>query len=121
MRKLLSLLALFTLLSGCSTYAPGEDKKGLDLQSKGLPVLQAMRSYMDDNARVPRSLNDLMPRYLKALPEQPQIRYDSQAERLDFMYMQDGTNGTGVACHAAIGELQWTCIGIFMEPKQQQQ
>jgi hypothetical protein len=121
MRKLLSLLALFALLSGCSTYAPGEDKKGLQLQSEGTQVLEAVRNYMDGEARLPRSLNDLIPKYLKSLPDEPRIHFDAQAGRLDFMYVQDGTNGMAVACHAAIGETQWTCVGGFMEPKQQQQ
>lgn len=113
MRKLMSLVALLALLSGCSTYAPGEDKKGIALQSVGAQVLTAVRTYMDDNARPPRTLQDLVPKYLPAIPEEPRIRYDLKAMRLDFLYTQDDKAGAQVACDAAIGETQWVCTGVY--------
>ena len=82
MRKLLSLLALFSLLTGCASYAPGDDQKGLQLQAIGQEVLMAARTYMDQNARPPRTLQDLVPKYMAALPVEPAITYDAKANRL---------------------------------------
>lgn len=113
MRKLMSLVALLALFSGCSTYAPGEDKKGVALQDVASQVLTAVRTYMDDNARPPQSLQDLIPKYLPAIPDEPRIRYDLKDLRLDFLYTQDDKAGAQVACHAAIGETEWVCTGVY--------
>ena len=114
MRTLVFLLTLLTLTS-CSTYAPGEDQKGQALQAAAAQVLVAVQAYMDDNSRPPRTLQDLVPKYIKALPTEPLINYDLKGSRLDFLYQQDGANGSKVACHAAIGETQWVCIGVFLQ------
>ena len=114
MRALVFLLMLLTL-AGCSTYAPGEDKKGQELQANGVRVLEAMRAYMDQNARQPRSINDVVPKYLDALPAEPQIQYDAKNSRLEFIYQQEGKTGMAVACHAVIGETEWTCTGIYQQ------
>ena len=108
MKKLL-LAAVFLSLSGCATYAPGEDDYGRLLQGTGEDVLQAARSYMDDTIHVPNSLNDLVPKYLKALPTEPNIQYDRKTSTLSFVYTQKGDNGLTVTCHALLGQLQWVC------------
>ena len=115
MRGFLALLTCSALLSACASYAPGDDKKGIELQAAGVPVLQAIRVYMDDNGRVPRTLQELVPKYLQALPVEPQINYDQKASRLDFTYTQEGSTGSQVSCHAVIGELDWICTGIYQQ------
>lgn len=115
MRTLVPLLVLSALLSGCASYAPGDDKKGIELQAAAVPVLQAIRVYMDDNGRVPRTLQELVPKYLAALPAEPQINYDQKASRLDFTYTQEGSAGSEVSCHAVIGELDWICTGVYQQ------
>ena len=113
MRKLASLLALFSLLTGCASYAPGDDQKGLQLQAIGQEVLMASRNYMDQNARPPRTLQDLVPKYMAALPVEPAITYDAKMGRFQFLYKQEGTAGAEVACHAVIGETDWICTGVY--------
>lgn len=108
MKKLL-LLALILSLSGCAAYGPGEDDYGRTLQGTGEDVLQAARTYMDDTTHVPNSLNDLVPKYLKALPTDPVIQYDRKNSTLFFNYLQKPSN-TLVTCHALLGQLQWVCI-----------
>jgi len=109
MKKLL-LLALTLSLSGCAAYGPGEDDYGRVLQGTGEDVLQAARSYMDDTTRVPNTLNDLVPKYLKALPTEPAVQYDRKNSTLFFIYQQKGANGMSVTCHALLGQLQWVCV-----------
>lgn len=115
MRRLLALLALFAWLSGCASYAPGDDKKGVQLQAVGQQVLVAARTYMDDNARPPRALSDLVPTYLKALPIEPHVQYDPTMGRFAFVYRQEGSEGAQVECHAVIGETDWICTGVFQQ------
>ena len=110
MKKPLLLLALTLSLSACSTYGPGEDDYGRILQGTGEDVLHAARNYMDDTSRVPKSLNELVPKYLKALPKDPKIQYDRQNSTLFFDYQQKGPNGMLVTCHALLGQLQWVCV-----------
>lgn len=109
MKKLLPL-ALSLMLSGCATYAPGEDDYGRQLQGTGEDVLQAARNYIDETTRVPKSLNELVPKYLKALPKEPVIQYDRTNSTLFFIYQQKGPNGMSVTCHALLGQLQWVCV-----------
>ena len=117
MLKLMSFVALSLLLSACAPYAPGEDKKGLQMQGIGVQVLVALRTYMDDNAREPQTLQQLVPKYLPAIPTEPEIHYDPRGGRLEFSYQQAETNGMLVNCHAALGETQWTCLAAYAEPK----
>lgn len=109
MKKLL-LLALTLSLSGCATYGPGEDAYGRALQGTGEDVLQAARNYMDETTRVPNSLNELVPKYLRALPTEPNVQYDRKNSTLFFIYQQQGPNGMSVTCHALLGQLQWVCV-----------
>lgn len=115
MKKRLYCLLAILALSGCSTYAPGEDQKGLELQNVAQEVLMAIQTYMDDNSRPPRTLQDLVPKYLKSLPTEPLIHYDLKNSRLDFMYQQEGKTGSQVACHAVIGETDWVCTGVYQQ------
>jgi hypothetical protein len=109
MKKLLPL-ALTLMLSSCAAYGPGEDIYGRTLQGSGEDVLQAARNYMDETTRVPNSLNDLVPKYLAAVPKEPDIQYDRKNSTLYFVYTQKGNNGLTVTCHALLGQLQWVCI-----------
>ena len=109
MKKLL-LLALTLSLSACATYGPGEDTYGRILQGTGEDVLQAARNYMDETTRVPNSINDLVPKYLKAIPQDPNVQYDRKNSTFFFTYQQKGPNGMAVTCHALLGQLQWVCV-----------
>jgi len=109
MKKLLPL-ALTLMLSGCAAYGPGEDKYGRELQGTGEDVLTAARNYMDETTKVPNSLNDLVPKYIQALPKEPSIQYDRKTSTLYFTYKQPGSAGLDVTCHALLGQLQWVCV-----------
>ena len=108
--KQLLLVAAVLMLGGCSTYPPGEDPKGQKLQAQGDAVLDAMVKYMDDTNRPPHTLQDLVPKYLDKLPDQPKIDYEFKTGILSFDYDQEGgANPLAVHCHTAIGETSWVC------------
>lgn len=109
MKKFL-LAAAVLMLGGCSTYPPGVDPKGQKLQVQGDAVLDAIVKYMDDTNRPPKTLQDLVPKYLAKLPDQPQINYDFNTGILSFDYDQEGgANPLSVECHTAIGQTSWVC------------
>lgn len=115
MRKLLSLLTILVLLTACASYPPGDDPEGQQFQAVGQQVLQAARNYMDQNARPPHSLQDLVPKYLPVLPDKPTITYDSQIDRFEFHYKQKGLEGAAVSCHALLGETDWICTNSYTQ------
>lgn len=104
------LVASLLSLSACSTYAPGEDAQGTQLQAAGIKVLVAVRNYMDETTRPPHTLQDLIPKYLDKIPDQPKIDYDFKNSVLSFNYLQgSGANAILVTCHALIGQVDWVC------------
>jgi hypothetical protein len=107
--KNILVLAVMLLLSGCANYAPGIDAKGVKLQQEGIPVLVALRNYMDETAHYPKSLQDLVPKYLAAIPAEPEIHYDPKTSVLSFTYTQDDKTGLDVYCHALVGQTAWVC------------
>jgi hypothetical protein len=109
MIKLLIASAALLALSGCATYAAGEDMYGRKLQGEGEQVLAAFRTAMDESGHVPKSLQELVPTYLPALPKEPNIIYTPKTGSLDFEYDQGDKGGLHVHCHALVGQLQWVC------------
>ena len=103
------IASTFLSLAGCASYGPGEDSYGRILQGNGEDVLAAARNYMDETTRVPKNLEDLVPKYLKAVPTEPKIEYDRKTSTFYFTYQQKGPNGMSVTCHALLGQLQWVC------------
>ena len=107
--KYLACLAAMMALSGCATYSPGDDPLGQKLQVLGAPVLEAAREYMDSNARYPRSIQELVPKYLAAIPDEPKVYFDVKGATFLFKYKQEDHGGLPVVCHALIGQTEWVC------------
>lgn len=107
--KYLPCLAAMLALSSCSNYSPGEDALGQKLQALGTPVLEAAREYMDENARYPKSIQQLVPQYLQAIPDEPRIYFDVKGAAFYFKYKQEDHGGLPVVCHALIGQTEWVC------------
>ena len=103
------IVAACLWLTACSTFTPGDDPKGKKLQAEGDKVLDALHNYMDDTSRQPRSLQELVPKYLPKLPDDPKIVFDPKTGTLSFDYVQDGSNPLLVHCFAAIGQTSWVC------------
>lgn len=108
MKQVLALAACLTL-SGCASYAAGEDPEGLKLQQEGIQVLKAVHDYMDDTSREPANLKLLVPKYLPTIPAEPNILYDPKSGYLLFEYQQTGANGMKVECRALVGQEDWAC------------
>jgi|GEM_PF-3050182 len=108
--KNILLVAACLCLSACATYIPGADPKGMKLQAEGDKVLVAVHNYMDDTSSQPRSLQNLVPKYLPKLPDEPMIVYNFKEGTFSFDYLQEGgANPLQVHCFAAIGQTSWIC------------
>ncbi|MDE2236014.1 MAG: hypothetical protein KGK44_10805 [Gammaproteobacteria bacterium] len=108
MRKI-TIAALCMALCACAEYPPGEDPGGLQLQAAATPVMQAIQKFMAENSSLPRTLQELVPEYIKQLPPEPKLVYDPQDNAVLFTYTQQGSNGSTVTCTAYIGQTNWTC------------
>jgi hypothetical protein len=107
--KKYTVIAVLLALSGCAVYPPGEDPNGKKLQDEATPVLEAIHTYMADNARVPKSLNDLVPKYIKQIPDEPKLTYDLPNNVVTFHYIQGQSFSVQVTCTAFIGQTGWMC------------
>ncbi|MGH8397736.1 MAG: hypothetical protein ACRETA_05770 [Gammaproteobacteria bacterium] len=104
------VIAALLVLCGCAAYPSGDDPYGQRLQAAATPVLVAIQTYMNDNARLPRSLNDLVPKYIKQLPDEPKLTYDMKDNTITFQYIRGMSNGTEGVCTAFIGQTSWSCL-----------
>ncbi|HVA56177.1 MAG TPA: hypothetical protein VNI53_10350 [Gammaproteobacteria bacterium] len=108
MSKTLVIAVLLTL-SGCALYPPGVDPNGQKLQAAATPVLEAIHTYITDNMRMPKNLNDLIPKYIKQLPDEPKLTYDLLHNVVTFHYIQSLSKNSVVTCSAFIGQTGWVC------------
>jgi len=103
------VIAVLLALCGCAMYPPGEDPNGQKLQDAATPVLEAIHTYVTDNMRMPKSLNDLVPKYIKQLPAEPKLSYDMPNNVVTFHYTQSQSFSVQVTCTAFIGQTGWSC------------
>ncbi|MDE2091491.1 MAG: hypothetical protein KGJ08_06300 [Gammaproteobacteria bacterium] len=103
------VIAVLLALCACAIYPPGEDPNGQKLQAAAMPVLEAIHTYMTENMRLPKNLNDLVPKYIKRLPDEPQLTYDLPHNAVTFKYIQSLSKNSVVTCSAYIGETGWIC------------
>lgn len=108
MKKHIGIAAVL-LLAGCSTYPPGEDDNGKQMIAAATPVLYAINKYMDDTARPPKTLDVLVPKYLKQLPDQPKIDMNLSENVLTFKYIQSASHNSEIICTAFVGQTEWSC------------
>jgi hypothetical protein len=108
MHKYLIILVLLSM-GGCAVYPPGDDPAGKRLQDEATPVLEAIHTYMTDNARMPKNLDVLVPKYIKQLPDEPKLTYDLPNNVVTFKYIQSQSFSVQVTCTAFIGQTGWVC------------
>lgn len=97
------------LLVGCANWPSGGDPKGLEYQANARPVLTALVAYHRERGEYPQSLQELVPRHLKAVPFFPGLRYDRDAKNVEFHYEPSWPQPGKVLCFAKVGETEWTC------------
>lgn len=103
--------AVALLFSACAAWEPGQDRVGQELLPPANSVLAAMNRYLKENRRAPPDLAALVPRYIPALPPQPELNYSRKRGTLVFNYEPGWPDPRVSACQARIGEAQFHCVG----------
>jgi hypothetical protein len=96
-------------LAACASWPPGEDPRGQELRAQATPVLHALARYHKDKGEYPRSLHELVPRYLRDVPFAPGLRFDRDYQAIEFTYSPSWPQTRDVTCTARFGELDWVC------------
>lgn len=97
-------------LAGCLVWSAGRDPQGQALMQNAVTVQAALNAYIHDHRRGPPSLQDLVPRYLAALPAQPELNYSARRGSLVFNYQPSWPEPGVSACEARFGETAFRCV-----------
>lgn len=100
---------LAAMLCACSVWSAGKDPNGEVLMRNANEVLSALNSYVQVNRKGPASLQDLVPRYIAALPAQPEFNYSARRGSLVFNYAPSWPTPGTSACEAHFGESAFRC------------
>jgi hypothetical protein len=100
---------LVLALSACSVWSAGKDPNGEALMQNANAVLTALNSYVVVHRKGPASLQDLVPRYIAALPAQPEFNYSARRGSLVFNYAPSWPIPGTSACEAHFGETAFRC------------
>ena len=115
---LLTLAAASLSTGGC--YAPGEGRVAHFGRMRGAQLIRGIESYHLENARYPKSLNELTPRYLsrndliKLLSSPPKFDYISnspESYELTFSYTGPGINTCSYVAEKV--DAVWSCSGHY--------
>lgn len=105
-----ALAVIACVLSACASLPPGEDANGLEMKKQSTPVLAALERYQQDHGEYPSSLQLLVPRYLKAVPFDPNLRLDADQKLLGLSYTLAWPRTGSVSCVAPLGaDAAWSC------------
>jgi hypothetical protein len=122
--------ALATLLALTGCYAPGVGPRAHGFYSVSPPVMLALSAYYADHDRYPKTLDELVPRYLPRVPTQwdagtrtligwsslrksPAFKYERLLARgyvLRFEYAGPGFN---VCTYSPTEPSKWDCGGYY--------
>ena len=100
---------LVLALSACAVWSAGKDPHGEALMQNANAVLTALNSYVVVHRKGPPSLQDLVPRYIAALPAQPEFNYSARRGNLVFNYEPSWPTPGTSACEARFGETAFRC------------
>lgn len=114
MKRLISALAMITILSGCAVWPMGEDPKGKEFRSQADTLVAAIVAYKEKNGSLPEKLNDLVPAFLNALPEVANYSFYLPKESgLIYNYSPSWPQQGRTSCSTTIGSGKWGCHGYI--------
>ncbi|HEY3637494.1 MAG TPA: hypothetical protein VGK90_05025, partial [Rhizomicrobium sp.] len=80
----LPMICISAILAGCAVYPVGQDADGLNLRRDANHVMMAVEAWHHDKGTFPRTLGELVPQYLPALPREPELHYHPADGSLAF-------------------------------------
>ena len=100
-------------LSACAVWPAGKDPRGRALIEKANPVLVAANEFKRSHGANPESLDVLVPDFIGALPNEPQLSYDPKRGLFRFTYSPTFAAGQCI-CVAEIGANSFNCRVCYM-------
>jgi hypothetical protein len=97
------------LLTGCGLLPTGDDQTAQEYTAIASTVLVAANKYTVETGAPPKSLRQLIPKYLRSMPRDLDVRYNAFTTTLYFDYATGLMRMEQVTCSAKIGEEQWFC------------
>jgi len=106
MVKQCALICLLISASACVSIDP-LDKVDVK-RGNANKVLLALNDYQSKEGDMPKSLNELVPKYLDDIPSTPGIRFNRLEKSLYYDEHADWMGNT-IVCSAKIGSEYWRC------------
>ncbi|HTT83930.1 MAG TPA: hypothetical protein VMF67_10650 [Rhizomicrobium sp.] len=97
------------LLAACEVYPLGQDADGLDLRRNANRVMMAIETWNHDKRTFPKSLAELVPQYLPAIPSEPHLQYRPADGSLAFRYVPTWPQLRPVWCASVGDTTNWIC------------
>lgn len=97
------------LLADCAVYPIGQDADGLNLRRDANSVMMALEDWHRAKGTFPRSLNELVPQYLPAVPKEPLLHYRAADGSLAFRYIPSWPQLRPVWCASVGNTTNWVC------------
>ncbi|HEX3667313.1 MAG TPA: hypothetical protein VHU23_18975 [Rhizomicrobium sp.] len=105
----IAALGVCATLSACAVYPIGQDADGLDMRRDANRVMMALEDWHRTKGAFPRTLDELVPRYLPALPKEPVLHYRATDGSLAFRYVPSWPQLRPVWCSSVGNSTNWVC------------
>ena len=110
MRGIVAVGLACALLGACSVWPVNQDPKGMGYRRSANEVLMALQDYHRKTGGFPRDLAGLVPRYLPALPSDPDLKYNPADGSLEFHYIPSWPQLRPVWCTSVGDSTDWRCV-----------
>jgi hypothetical protein len=112
MKLHLNLVGVAVLVAGCAVWRAGEEPDGARLRAQAEPVLRAIKAFRQDTGAFPTAPSEMIPKYIAAWPNAPQVQFDEYSGHVRFSYSTSWPQAGHVECVAKFGAVEFTCNGI---------
>src|ERR1700761_1987631 len=109
MKRILLLSVAVATLSGCSVWPVDNDPKGMAYRRDADRVIEALQTYHHDKGTFPANLNGLVPAYIAALPDGPELKYEPYDGTLSYRYTPSWPQLRPVWCQSVGNTTEWRC------------
>ena len=81
---------------------------------QAIAIIASLERYKAENGLLPSSLDELVPKYMNALPKVSRVlRYSSNTQSLGYTYTPSWPQPGQISCSTVIGSNEWSCHGYI--------
>lgn len=108
-RSVLAVVLASVGVAACSVWPVAQDPDGMALRRNANEVLMALQDWHRQRGGYPQTLAELVPAYLPALPDSPDLRYRAADGSLSFHYIPTWPQLRPVWCDSVGDTTNWRC------------